>query len=1413
MYDGGVITREEIFSNEALTVGSEYAKNLEQAIRANKEFIESIKDLDKLSTSIRQVKSTSEYVKVMGEVVKVQKELNASEKESLSYQDKMIVASKKKAEQEEKAFEKKRLAQLKLDQQTEKSFDNYEKSLEKQTQLAEKKAKQDEKNAEKQRLDELRLGKQREKSFDDYEKSLQRQDELAKKKAEQDEKERIRLEKLKEPYKQLELALNNVRGQAKNLKAEMFYLEVQGKKNTQEYRNLEIASKAVTLQTNVLDKGIKDIDKSLGQHQREVGNYAIAADALNPIFGRINSQLSIFGTSIDSLANKKSPFKQLATDVMAFGKATLAFMLTPLGATLTILGALFALISSNKQTVIDFNSGLINIGKTTGLADEELIKLGDDIIGLSRKLKVVGTPALLEYATVAGQLGVKGTKNLLAFTEALAKLETASNIKGEEGGSDIARLLTITDGGVQTVKDFGDEIVILGNNFAATEKEILSNSTSIAQNVSVYKTGRQDILAYGTATKAVGIESELSGSKIGKAMKFLESSIRTGSNITEVMNLTGLSVEELKSQFKEDSGGVLFKFIEGLNLIDKAGGSVIGTLNELGIKEERHERVLSVLATGGFETLANAMDTVREANGSLDEEFEAASNKLELQWARIGIGWDNLVLSLENGQGIFAKTGGFIAGIFANYLEASTTYVNELSTAWNALRKTFGSTDTDSKKAEKSLFTLENVLTLIRFAVFSVAKTIGVELPNAYRTSKLGLDVLTNSFMKFAGFIKDVAPQIGPVIKDALNPLAKADTSGLSKSLKNFTSSLYASNKDLIDKTKNENKNALDAFIKNYADANKEIEDEKKKLENSRNIEGLDSETGLDKKTLKEAEKLRKKQEKEEDERIKKLKESYEKQINLEIFRVKRLSDISKELSVDEKLSMDERLSAFEKYHTDLLESKRLESEKELTLASNFNKDSKALTNDEIQGYISATESIEGLTDEQKLILEKWYAEKDKLNKDYLKSAGANAKKEADIIAKQTAGILLGVDKDKFDELKEVEKQFEKGLISKEEYEKRIAAISLKYTTKTFEEQIKGMKDLVDLTGYSEDEKLKIKAKIAEAEMNLIKAKNDYENELNEKSIQAQKKKLDIVRNSVGEFSSLFAEIFDIDGRIVEDFIMNLLDSTVKLEEKIKSTVLFIAEMTNAVYRQKIDEIDFEIEKTNEKYENEINLAKGNEQLQARLKIKQEAETEKLEAKKRKEQQKQLNANKAFAIAQTVWATAQAIMQAYAQLGPIGGTIAAVLVGTLGAIQINQIRSQEIPKYEFGTRGGKHKGGLAEVAEKRPEVVLEPNRDPYIIDKRGVYDLPKGTEVISSIDEYKRLQKASIMTSLASEKNDLDTYQLNMVFNNAYGSQTVDELKLMREDIKRLTSKKQSVNVRNDINIGNEIWKLGNVKW
>lgn len=571
--------------------------------------------------------------------------------------------------------------------------------------------------------------------------------------------------------------------------------------------------------------------------------------------------------------------------------------------------------------------------------------------------------------------------------------------------------------------------------------------------------------------------------------------------------------------------------------------------------------------------------------------------------------------------------------------------------------------------------------------------------------------------------------------------------------------------------------------------ASEESEKEKKKRE------------AAERKAMKEAEKRAK-------ERLSGLKEAYESEKDLAIFRAESKAEILKAESVNEKNSQDERLEALLSYFELEEESLRLNIEKQLTLSRAFQEDKKAFTEKEISDMLNNISVKSDITNQELLILEKYYSDQEKLRKQNQKGLEDQAKKEAEIIAKQTAGVLLGVDKDKFDEVKALEESYQKKEITTEEYEKRLNDISLKYTTKTFEEQIKGLKDLIDLTGYSEEEKLKIKTQIAEAEMNLIKAKNDYERDQTQKSLEVYQKKLEIVRKSVADFSNLFAETFNIDSQIVEGFIMNLLDKTATIEEKIKSTVAFIGEITNALYQQRIEEIDSEIERTNEKYEKEISNATGNEKLQERIRIKQQADVEKLEAKKKKEQQKQANANKAFAIAQTVWATAQAIMQAYAQLGPIGGTIAAVLVGTLGAIQINQIRNQEIPKYEFGTRGKKHKGGPAELAEKRPEVVIEPGKDPYIVSKRSIMDLPKGTEVIPSVSEYERLQKSSVMMSLVSEKQELDSYQANMMFDSLYGAEIVDELKQLRKQ-------KQNIIVNNSTNveIGHEIWKLNNTRW
>jgi len=477
-------------------------------------------------------------------------------------------------------------------------------------------------------------------------------------------------------YAKLAKALNNVRKETKDVLAEMFSLERRGYGAGAGFEALKKKSEALTKQTQYLDKAIKKIDATVGQHQRNVGNYADALGNMVPIIGNVNSQLAAFGTSLDDLANKPGAIKELGLTFAGMGKSILTFLVSPIGAAITAIAGLFMLFKANKDTVIDFNSGLLNVGKTTGLSGQALQDFSDDIIKLSRALQTVSTDKLLEYASVAGQLGVKGSQNILAFTEALAKLETASDISGEEGGSEIARLLTLADGGVQNVKAFGDEIVNLGNNFAATESEILGNATKIAQSTGIYKVGRQEILAFATATKSVGVEAELVGSTMGRTLGTLEKAIRTGNGLSTVLKLVGGTQAELSKRFRNDASGVLIDFIGGLNRTGKSASDFNKSLEEVGITATRDTAVIGSLASNGFKILTDALGSVKNATGAMDAEFTTASEKLSNQAARIGIAWDNMILGIDNGQGTIGKSSVAVIRFIADTIDTMSGSVS-----------------------------------------------------------------------------------------------------------------------------------------------------------------------------------------------------------------------------------------------------------------------------------------------------------------------------------------------------------------------------------------------------------------------------------------------------------------------------------------------------------------------------------------------------------------------------------------------------------------------------------------------------------------------------------------------------------------------------------------------------------------
>lgn len=406
------------------------------------------------------------------------------------------------------------------------------------------------------------------------------------------------------------------------------------------FRSSDPAIRSQIKEYRNLNGELKNFDKQMGLNYRNVGNYSSALSGALP---------------------------------------GLASMATLAGG----VGAAFAALNDARKTIFAFDSGMRNVEKTTGLARKEVDALGATLVNMSRSLQTVSTQKLTEYATIAGQLGVKGTRDIENFVEVLAKLETATNISGEEGGTEIARTLTLIDGGVQNVKAFGDEIVNLGNNFAATEKEILSNAETIAQNVGIYRIGRQDVLAFATATKSVGIEAELVGSSFNRTLAGFERMIREGKTAGTVLETLSGTQAELSTRFKNDAAGVYVDIVRALNDVHKAGGNVNDELDNLGIRAVRDRRVIQSLATNGFDVLTRAIDTSRDSLGSLDSEFSVQSGKLENQTARVKIAWDNLVLSIENGTGAVGKFSVAATGALATLLDSVTDIIT--SESWKEL--------------------------------------------------------------------------------------------------------------------------------------------------------------------------------------------------------------------------------------------------------------------------------------------------------------------------------------------------------------------------------------------------------------------------------------------------------------------------------------------------------------------------------------------------------------------------------------------------------------------------------------------------------------------------------------------------------------------------------------------------------
>lgn len=284
---------------------------------------------------------------------------------------------------------------------------------------------------------------------------------------------------------------------------------------------------------------------------------------------------------------------------------------------------------------MDWESSWAGVLKTVDGTPKQLQAVEDGLRGLAKELPA-SHQEIAAVAEAAGQLGVE-TGSVVEFTETMINLGETTNLSAEEAATSLARFSNVMGTSQGDVDRLGATLVGLGNNFETTESEIIAMGMRLSGVGAQMGMTEGDVLGLATAMSSVGIEAEAGGTAMTLGMKKIDTAVREGGDsLAGFAEVAGMSNEEFAKLWSEDSTAGLEAFVHGLSRVGEEGGSVSGTLSELGITGIRESDTflrLAANADGLSEALAQG-NTEFERNLALTEEatkrYQTTESQLKL---------------------------------------------------------------------------------------------------------------------------------------------------------------------------------------------------------------------------------------------------------------------------------------------------------------------------------------------------------------------------------------------------------------------------------------------------------------------------------------------------------------------------------------------------------------------------------------------------------------------------------------------------------------------------------------------------------------------------------------------------------------------------------------------------------------
>ena len=400
----------------------------------------------------------------------------------------------------------------------------------------------------------------------------------------QQRKEEERLAKIKaknlkiakqegQAYSQMSKKLNELRNRYKNL-------AVQNKENTKEGRNL-----LKTIQQ--MDTRLKQIDKSVGQSQRNVGNYTSAWGKLGM---RLKSVASAFG---------------LVGGVMGFAN----------------------LVKSSVNVVVDFDTAIANLGAVSGASDEDLAKLTE----MSKKLGESTKFTASEVAGLSLELAKLGftTDEIMASTESVLALASAT-------GTELADASFIAG---STLRAF---------NLEASEMDRVASTLGVATtksalNMEFLGTAMSKV---APVSSSLGFSLEdttaLLGTLANAGFDASSSATATKNILLKLVDTNGALAQSLGKPITN-----LDELVPALNEL-KDGG--INLADALELTDKRSVSAFNTFLNQ-TETMVGLRDSITDVNDELANMSEKQLDTISGQLALLNSKWQGMILGASDSAG------------------------------------------------------------------------------------------------------------------------------------------------------------------------------------------------------------------------------------------------------------------------------------------------------------------------------------------------------------------------------------------------------------------------------------------------------------------------------------------------------------------------------------------------------------------------------------------------------------------------------------------------------------------------------------------------------------------------------------------------------------------------------------------